>query len=110
MNVTNSNESAYEAQLVVEHHKSVTYIGASKESVFCNRFNKTIVLCSLGNPMSGNSEVSVTLRFDANDLEESIPELQFTIYANSTSKQLMAVDPTVLYVSVVKEAELSIKG
>lgn len=108
--VTNEQESAYEAQLFVEHQKSVTYIAASKGQVICNRFNETIVACTLGNPFRRNAFANVKLRFDPSALDDSEPRLSFKVFANSTSKQQIPREKSVLFVNVVKKAELSIQG
>lgn len=108
--VTNQEDSAYEAQLFVEHQPSVSYIAASKGAVICTRFNKTIVACTLGNPLKRDSSAHVTLRFDPKGLEDSAPKLSFKLFANSTSKQITPREMTKLYVNVVKKAELSIIG
>jgi integrin alpha 7 len=108
--VENHEDSAYESQVFVVHQPSVTYIAASKGSVICNRFNSTVVGCTLGNPMRRDSNAEVRLRFDPSGLEDSAPQLTFTIFANSTSKQLRPVKDTVLITKVVKKSELSISG
>lgn len=110
VNVTNTGESAYEAQLFVEHQESVTYIAASKGLVLCNRFNETVVACTLGNPMPHNGFASVKLRFDPTRLEDSAPQLSFKIFANSTSTQITPREKITLNVNVVKRAMLSIHG
>lgn len=108
--VTNSKESAYEAQLFVEHHPSLSYIAAIKGSVICNRHNATTVACTLGNPMRRDSAAQVTLRFDPSGLEETAPAQAFRIFANTTSTQQSPQPTTVLSLHVRKVAELSIYG
>lgn len=108
--VTNDKDSAYEAQLFVEHLPSVTYIASSKGSVICNRFNNTIVACTLGNPLKRGASAQVMLRFDPSELLDSEEKLSFKVFANSTSKQIEPREKTVLAVSVIKRAEISIKG
>lgn len=112
LNVTviNEQDSAYEAQLFVEHQRSVTYIASSKGQVICNRFNETVVACTLGNPLHRDANVKVTLRFDPSALDDSEPRLSFKVFANSTSKQLTPREKSVLTVNIVKRAELSIRG
>lgn len=110
VSVTNEEESAYEAQLFVEHQKSVTYIAASKGQVICNRFNETIVACTLGNPFKRNALANVVLRFDPSALDDSEPRLSFRVFANSTSKQIIPREKSILLVNVIKKAELSIRG
>lgn len=108
--VTNDQDSAYEAQLFVEHQKSVTYIAASKGQVICNRFNETIVACTLGNPLKRDATAQVLLRFDPRALDDAEPQLLFKVFANSTSKQITPREKSILRVTVIKKAELSIRG
>ncbi|XP_055683424.1 integrin alpha-PS1 isoform X1 [Lutzomyia longipalpis] len=109
--VTNQEDSAYEAQLFILHQQSVSYIAAIRSgAVICNRFNETIVACTLGNPLRRDGVAKVTLRFDPSGLEDSVPRLNFRIWANSTSKQISEVEPTVLDVKVVKKVQISVKG
>lgn len=110
VSVSNEQDSAYEAQLFVEHQPSVSYIAASKGQVICNRFNKTTVACTLGNPLKRNTIAHVMLRFDPTALDDSEPSLSFKIFANSTSKQIKPRKKTILTVNIVKRAELSIRG
>lgn len=108
--VMNQEDSAYEAQLYVMHHPSVSYIAASKGQVICGRFNATVVSCTLGNPFKRDGVANVTLRFDPSDLEDRETKLQFRIFANSTSNQIKPRADTLINLNVVKRAELSIKG
>lgn len=112
LNVTviNKNESAYESQLFVQHNSSVSYIGASKGSVICNRFNATIVACTLGNPLRRDTAAYVKLRFDPSGLEGLANTMAFRIFANTTSVQRHRNDPKSLNVRVIKKAEVSIRG
>lgn len=50
------------------------------------------------------------LRFDPSALLDTEQKLSFKLFANSTSKQIEPREKTVLAVSVVKRAEISIKG
>lgn len=111
VSVVNELDSAYEAQLFVIHQSSVTYIGASsKGPVICERFNNTVVLCKLGNPLKRNVKVHTLIRFDPSGLEDSNTVMNFRIFANSTSKPIDQQEDLVLKTNVVKQAELSIKG
>lgn len=110
MSVTNEHDSAYEAQLFIEHQQSVTYIAASKGQVICNRFNETIVACTLGNPLRRNATANVVIRFDPSALDDAEPRLSFTVFANTTSKQLIPREKIILQVNIIKKAELSIQG
>lgn len=111
MTVTNSRESAYEAQLFVEHPASISYVGASKSgAVICNRFNSTTVACTLGNPLRRADAAILTLRFDPSGLEDSSAGLAFRLFANSTSREVAPQPPAQLAVRVVKKVELSVHG
>lgn len=110
MTVTNSKESAYEAQLFVEHQPSISYIASLKGGLICNRHNVTTVACTIGNPMRRDTSAHVTLRFDASGLDDTASAQAFKIFANTTSKQLRPQDKTVLTVRVIKKAELNIMG
>lgn len=110
VNVKNTADSAYEAQLYVVHQPSVTYIAASKGSVICNQHNNTVVTCTLGNPLKRGATAKTVLRFDPSGLEDSEPRVQFTVFANSTSKQIRPQAEVVLNTNVVKQADLSITG
>ncbi|XP_023169048.1 integrin alpha-PS1 [Drosophila hydei] len=112
VNVSNLADSAYEAQLFIVHQKSVSYIATKKPTnATCNSFNETMVACSLGNPMLRGTRIDVTIRFDPNSLELQQTEMQFHIFANTTSKlvgpQLSERNVTV---HVVRRAELTVRG
>ncbi|KAG5310141.1 ITA1 protein, partial [Acromyrmex insinuator] len=111
VNVANVGESAYEAQLFITHSQSLNYIASkSNDSVICNLYNATIVSCSIGNPFKKNKAVDIQVRFDPKGLEDNESQLGFIIFANSTSKEIKEKQPTVLQATVLKRAELSIKG
>lgn len=116
MNVTviNEKESAYEAQLIIEHQQTVTFIQANVSKnhghVICNRFNETVVACTLGNPLRRNARVEVMIRFDPIGLDDAATQLRFNVFANTTSKQEIPRAPNVLLVNVVKQTELRIDG
>lgn len=108
--VKNSADSAYESQLFILHQSSVTYIAASKGPVICNQHNSTVVSCTLGNPLKRGTSAKTVLRFDPSGLEDSEPRMSFTVFANSTSKQIQPQSNVVLETNVVKQADLSITG
>ncbi|XP_076618885.1 multiple edematous wings isoform X2 [Colletes latitarsis] len=111
VNVSNIGESAYEAQLFIVHSQSLNYIASkSNESVICNLHNTTIVACSIGNPFKKDKMVNIQVRFDPKELEDNESQLGFMIFANSTSKEIKEKEPTKLRATVLKRAELSIKG
>ncbi|XP_054286091.1 integrin alpha-PS1-like isoform X2 [Macrosteles quadrilineatus] len=129
VNITayNLRESAYEAQLFISHSSSLSYIGRSKskekilkfwpgwlgqgKQLTCHPFNSTLVACSLGNPLSSDHPpVHLQLRFDPKDLPDSQSRLEFIVFANSTSVEEDPQGPLTLAATVVKRAELSLKG
>lgn len=111
INVTNTADSAYEAQLFVKHSAAVKYIASGKSFIICKPFNTTLISCNLGNPFGRGSSESITLRFDPIGLaEETDPITSFVVFANSTSNQTIPREDSVLLVKAVKRAELSIKG
>lgn len=111
VNVANVGESAYEAQLFIVHSQNLNYIASkSNDSVICNLYNATIVSCSIGNPFKKDKVVDIQVRLDPKSLEDNESQLDFTIFANSTSKEVKEKQPTVLQATVLKRAELSIKG
>lgn len=65
----------------------------------------------MGNPMLRGTRIDVTIRFDPNSLELQQTEMQFHIFANTTSKlvgpQLSERNVTV---HVVRRAELTVRG
>ncbi|XP_076754708.1 multiple edematous wings [Xylocopa sonorina] len=111
VNVSNVGESAYEAQLFIVHSQSLNYIASkSNDSVICNLHNATIVSCSIGNPFKKDKLVNIQVRFDPKELEDSKSQLEFVVFANSTSKEIKEKEPIKLRAIVLKRAELSIKG
>ncbi|XP_015182230.1 PREDICTED: integrin alpha-PS1 isoform X2 [Polistes dominula] len=111
VNVTNVGESAYEAQLFITHSQNLNYIGSkTNDSVICNLYNATLVACSIGNPFKKDKMVNIQVRFDPTGLEDNESFLDFVIFANSTSKEVTEKKPTLLQATVLKRAELSIKG
>ncbi|CAH0585673.1 unnamed protein product [Chrysodeixis includens] len=113
--VDNYGESAYEAQLFVTHPPSLHYIAVniSDKHVICTSFNKTTVTCMLENPFKKQADGSppITMRFDARALEDNDQSVVFTVWANSTSKELHAGKrPVQVEALVIKNAELLIKG
>lgn len=67
----------------------------------------------LENPFKKQVEGSppITMRFDARALEDNDQSVVFTVWANSTSKELHAgKKPVKVEALVIKNAELLIKG
>lgn len=82
----------------------------SGKQLTCNPHNNTLVVCSLGNPLAKDIPVDLQLRFDPKTLADSQSHLQFIVFANSTSIEEEPQEPLVLTATVVKSAELSLKG
>lgn len=76
----------------------------------CNPFNATLVVCSLGNPFNRGIGANILLRFDPKGLDDSESRLEFVVFANSTSHETELEEPLSLRATVVKRAELSLKG
>ncbi|XP_012134810.1 multiple edematous wings isoform X2 [Megachile rotundata] len=111
VNVSNVGESAYEAQLFIIHSSSLNYIASkSNDSISCNIHNSSLVACSIGNPFKKDKLVNIQVRFDPKGLEDNKSQLEFVIFANSTSKEMKDKEPVTLQAMVLKRAELSIKG
>ncbi|CAG9561864.1 unnamed protein product [Danaus chrysippus] len=115
ISVDNYGESAYEAQLFVQHHASLHYIAANitGKHMICTSVNKTTVSCLLENPFKKQQDGNppITMRFDARALEDNEPSVIFTVWANSTSKALHPEKkPAKVEALVIKNAELQIKG
>lgn len=112
--VDNYGESAYEAQLFVQHHKSLHYIAANitGKHMICTSVNKTTVSCLLENPYKRQPEgtPAITMRFDARALEDNEASVVFSVWANSTSKEIRPKKPVEVKALVIKNAELLIKG
>ncbi|XP_060803128.1 integrin alpha-PS1 [Amyelois transitella] len=113
--VDNYGDSAYEAQLFVQHSPTLHYIAAniSDKHVICTSVNKTTVGCLLENPFKRQPEgtPAIVLRFDARALEDSDLEIEFNVWANSTSKEIYpGKTPAKVKAIVIKNADLMIHG
>lgn len=108
--IENTEEPAYEAQLFILHPQSLNYIASSDEDkqILCNPHNESMVVCGLGNPFKSQSKI--TLRFDPKSINDALTEFTFIAFANSTSVQLIKHEPQQIIVTILKQAEVSIKG
>ena len=79
-------------------------------SGICKIHNDTVVECSIGNPFKKDKSVSVKVKFDSKKLDDSESQLVFNVFANSTSREVGEKAPAVLRATVIRRAELSIKG
>ncbi|VVC46162.1 Hypothetical protein CINCED_3A016546 [Cinara cedri] len=112
--VYNLGESAYESKLFVAHPYSFNYIGTMKfndtKQVDCNPFNKTMVVCALGNPLKKYASSNILLRFDPKELNDAENQLEFIVISNTTSHEVEPQSPLIVRTNVIKQAELSLKG
>lgn len=111
VNVTNMGESAFEANLYLIHSSNLSYIGSKQnDSAICNLHNTTLISCAIGNPFKKDKSVNIQVRFDPKYLGDSETKISFTVFVNSTSKEVSLKKPMRLQATVLKRAELSIKG
>ncbi|XP_058799124.1 integrin alpha-PS1 isoform X2 [Phymastichus coffea] len=111
LNVTNVGESAYEAQLYLFHSPSLSYVGTKQnDSAICTIHNSSVIVCAIGNPFKNNKSVSIQVRFDPKYLEDDEGKIGFTAFVNSTSKEISVKKPIRLQATVLRRAEMSIKG
>lgn len=76
----------------------------------CSLFNKTVVVCNLGNPFKKSANSNIQLRFDPKGLKDTEKDLKFVVFSNSTSHEVQPQNPLMLRAIVIKQAELSLKG
>lgn len=80
------------------------------KQVDCNPFNKTMVVCALGNPFKKSTLTNIQLRFDPEELNDRENRLEFIVFSNSTSHEIEPQSPLILSAIVIKQAELSLNG
>lgn len=80
------------------------------KQVDCNPFNRTMVVCVLGNPFKKSVVSNIQLRFDPKELNDSENQLEFIVFSNSTSHEVDPQSPLILRTNVIKRAELTLKG
>ncbi|XP_015598210.1 integrin alpha-PS1 isoform X2 [Cephus cinctus] len=113
VNITarNFGESAYEAKLFIKHSPSLNHHGRRIiNSVICDSHNTTLVYCLIGNPFKKDDPLNFQVKFDPKGLEDNEAEIEFVIFANSTSTEITKKEPVRLQATVLKKAELSISG
>lgn len=69
-----------------------------------------MVVCAIGNPFKKSAISNIQLRFDPKELNDAEDKLEFTVMSNSTSYEVEPQSLLILRVSVIKRAELSLKG
>ncbi|XP_053658887.1 integrin alpha-PS1 [Anopheles marshallii] len=118
LTIQNKADSAYETHLYLVHDSSLTYAG-SKGSSVCGAHNATVVDCSIGNPLKRDSEVQLSLRFDARSLEEygysNGPNgishtVRMAVFVNTTSRDTGSKTRTALNLHIQRVAKVSISG
>ncbi|XP_065163300.1 integrin alpha-PS1 isoform X3 [Atheta coriaria] len=92
VNVSNEGESAYEAQLLIIHSKSLSYIALNDKmgDIKCVYHNDTCIACNLGNPFGkkkteDKKEVHLGLRFENRNNVNNDGILEFHAKVNTTS-------------------------
>ncbi|XP_049537436.1 integrin alpha-PS1 isoform X2 [Anopheles darlingi] len=115
INVLNGADSAYETNLYVQHDQSLTYAG-SKGVTVCGAYNATLVNCSIGNPLKRNGSKQLSLKFDAESLEEAGYgrgsdglTISLLVFVNTTSID-RGLQPRRIQLRIVRMAKLSITG
>ncbi|XP_050099003.1 integrin alpha-PS1 isoform X2 [Anopheles aquasalis] len=117
INVLNGADSAYETHLYVQHDQSLTYAGA-KGATVCGAYNATLVNCSIGNPLKRNGSKQLSLKFDAESLEEDGYgrgdagglTSSLLVFVNTTSIDRIDQQPRRIQLRIVRMAKLSITG
>lgn len=69
-----------------------------------------MVVCAIGNPFKKSAVSKIQLRFDPKELNDTEDKLEFIVSSNSTSYEVQPQGALILRVSVIKRAELSLKG
>ncbi|XP_022660964.1 integrin alpha-PS1-like isoform X2 [Varroa destructor] len=114
VSVRNTGESAYDAFLHIEHPSEMTFIGRSvlnKKSVLdCSTENQTLVRCDLGNPMENGDLAELLLKFRPEREADDLTTMRFVVHTTTSSQDTLNQRPTTFDVSVVRAAELEIKG
>lgn len=110
--VTNSKEPAYDAMLYVFHPASLSYVGRKVikgDQIECVPFNGTVTRCELGNPLK-NDEVELQIRFNPKEVASDDRSLKLSVKVNTTSVDENIREDTEIEASIVKLAELEIRG
>ncbi|XP_035795745.1 integrin alpha-PS1-like isoform X2 [Anopheles albimanus] len=116
INVLNGADSAYETHLYVQHDQLLTYAGTKGVTV-CGAYNATLVNCSIGNPLKRNGSKQLSLKFDAESLEEDGYgrgdadglTISLLVFVNTTSID-RGLQPRRIQLRIVRMAKLSITG
>ena len=112
INISNFGESAYLTKLFVTYPVSLNYIGTKqKDSGACTLVsNNTLVVCAIGNPFKQDKSVNLQIRFDPKDVKDKEKNLEFIVFANSTSQDKGNKETIRLNALIRRRAELSITG
>uniref|UniRef100_A0A8D1X1N6 Integrin subunit alpha 2b n=1 Tax=Sus scrofa TaxID=9823 RepID=A0A8D1X1N6_PIG len=114
----NEGEGAHEAELVVHLPPGAHYMQAlsntkSFERLICTqkKENETkVVLCELGNPMKGDTQIEITMLVSVGNLEEAGEHVSFRLQIRSKNSQNPNSETVVLDVQVRAEAHLELRG
>lgn len=111
INVLNKGESAHQTRLFVIHPPRLNYIqSTSNDHVQCQPIKKDFISCYVSTVLRAGKSAQVKIRFDPKYLEDDKSQLNFIVYANTTSNDVGMQTPTQLNVTISKFAELSIHG
>lgn len=85
VHVSNNAEPAYDADLVIEHSPSLSFVGrkiSDSDQLDCRpESNRSKVRCSLSNPFKGRLDVQ--LRFNGHNIPDVEREFFINIEANT---------------------------
>ncbi|XP_064116028.1 LOW QUALITY PROTEIN: integrin alpha-PS1-like [Macrobrachium nipponense] len=109
--VTNTGEPAYQSSLFVTHHPALAFDLKESQtgSHQCSSASKTLVQCSIGNPLVSTSGPLV-LSFKESGYPFDSKYIEFAVAVNSSSREENAQEPLKFHVEVIKKAEISIIG
>ena len=75
----------------------------------CSPLNKELVYCDIGNPLI-NTTGDINFVFKPSNVKFDKREIEFVIWANTSSVELTPQRKIIYTVEVIKKAEISIKG
>ncbi|XP_078460044.1 integrin alpha-8-like [Lampetra fluviatilis] len=95
VNSRNDGEGAYEAELHVVLPPEADYVGVVRNNeslakLTCAYKTENLtrsVVCDLGNPMRGGTNLLVGLRFSVQRLEEAVSPIQFSLHIKSSNEK-----------------------
>lgn len=119
--IDNTGESAYDADLLIEHPREFSFIGravlSEKRVLDCvaerneeDKDAKSVVRCDLGNPMENGESIRLLLKFKPENEADKLTNVKFTIRTSTSSRDLRNETPIEYNVNIVRAAELEIRG